>query len=176
LAVSHERISWAWAETLKDFDLHVSKGQPLGKPEQGKVGLPCFASTSRSELTFGERKVVGSAQRGTREAFLQHGSIPLTPMHEKLVEALRLTREQRRSYLEALKRHAISLAEIRDLSGRMENETPRLAARLMEALEVKAETGSLTDDEVMMAREFEKTHSDRQKAFFMAADGGATPS
>jgi lipoyl(octanoyl) transferase len=148
----------------------------LDKTGQGNVGLPCFASTSRSELTFGERKLVGSAQRRTRQAFLQHGSIPLTPMHEKLVEVLRLTKDQRCYYLEALKRHAISLAEIRDFSGIRENEIPQLATRLLEALEVRAETGSLTDDEIMMAGELEKAHSDRQKFFFMYAEGGATPS
>lgn len=38
---------------------------------------PCFASASRDELLWGQRKVVGSAQCRLRRAVLQHGSIPL---------------------------------------------------------------------------------------------------
>jgi lipoate-protein ligase A len=38
---------------------------------------PCFISTSRYEVTYGGRKLVGSAQRVGERAVLQHGSIPL---------------------------------------------------------------------------------------------------
>src|SRR5688572_8891993 len=39
----------------------------------------CFARTATFDLTARGRKLVGSAQRRTRAAFLQHGSIPLSP-------------------------------------------------------------------------------------------------
>jgi lipoate-protein ligase A len=38
----------------------------------------CFARTAAIDLVAGGRKLVGSAQRRTRTAVLQHGSIPLT--------------------------------------------------------------------------------------------------
>jgi len=50
-------------------------------PEQPRrgIGSPlCFDSTSRYELTLGGKKVIGSAQRRWKTAFLQHGSILLT--------------------------------------------------------------------------------------------------
>lgn len=39
----------------------------------------CFESTARHELITGERKIVASAQRRLGSAFLQHGSIKITP-------------------------------------------------------------------------------------------------
>jgi lipoate-protein ligase A len=49
-----------------------------GKPHAGPAGArPCFASTSRYEVTHEGRKVVGSAQRIGRRSLLQHGSIPV---------------------------------------------------------------------------------------------------
>lgn len=39
------------------------------------VAEPCFSSTSKYEITAGGRKLIGSAQRRLKRAFLQHGSI-----------------------------------------------------------------------------------------------------
>jgi lipoate-protein ligase A len=39
---------------------------------------PCFASTAKYELVTGDRKIVASAQKRTRTAFVQHGSIKLS--------------------------------------------------------------------------------------------------
>jgi len=50
---------------------------------------PCFISTSRYELMVDGRKVVGSAQRRIRRAFLQHGSMPITVDREVLALATR---------------------------------------------------------------------------------------
>ncbi len=48
----------------------------------------CFASASRWELTCGGRKLVGSAQRRTRGALLQHGSLLAGPEHLRLAELI----------------------------------------------------------------------------------------
>ncbi len=51
-------------------------------------GLVCFRSSGRHELSIGGRKIVGSAQRRTETAFLQHGSLLTGPAHAELVELL----------------------------------------------------------------------------------------
>lgn len=56
-------------------------------PATGRRGA-CFASTSRWEVTVAGRKLVGSAQRRTRGALLQHGSILAGPEHLQLVGLL----------------------------------------------------------------------------------------
>lgn len=47
-------------------------------------GTACFESMTRYELSVGGVKAVGSAQCRTDRAFLQHGSIPLSPTLETL--------------------------------------------------------------------------------------------
>jgi lipoate-protein ligase A len=49
----------------------------------------CFASASRHEILAGGRKLVGSAQRRSGGAFLQHGSILLEGHGERLARLLR---------------------------------------------------------------------------------------
>ncbi len=41
-----------------------------------KSPVPCFTSTSHYEITVEGRKILGSAQKRLKRAFLQHGSIP----------------------------------------------------------------------------------------------------
>jgi lipoate-protein ligase A len=50
-----------------------------GAAEPGPEPFYCFSRTASIDLVTDGRKLVGSAQRRTATAFLQHGSIPLTP-------------------------------------------------------------------------------------------------
>lgn len=50
---------------------------------------PCLASVSRYEIAVRGRKIAGSAQRRTRRAFLQHGSILLRPASGRIAEYAR---------------------------------------------------------------------------------------
>ncbi|HAO99731.1 MAG TPA: hypothetical protein DCQ83_06770 [Fibrobacteres bacterium] len=121
-------------------------------------------------MAHGERKVVGSAQRRTRDAFLQHGSIPLSPQHERLVEVFPLSEEEKRDYLEALRSHAISLGEIRAHQlEKIEPWSQKLAISLLETLKVPGEIGELTRAEALMAQELEKDHHARQEGFLKHA-------
>ena len=61
-------------------------------PPEIEVGatkeVPCFSSTSRFEITAAGRKLVGSAQRRLKSAFLQHGSILIGCDYEFQARAL----------------------------------------------------------------------------------------
>ncbi|HTR81836.1 MAG TPA: lipoate--protein ligase family protein [Bacteroidota bacterium] len=71
---------------------------------QGSAPAPCFSSTSRYEIQYRGKKLVGSAQRryvspeGV-EAVLQHGSILLGPEHKRLAEFMNVPDENRRNVL-----------------------------------------------------------------------------
>jgi lipoate-protein ligase A len=78
---------------------------PAGTRTRAKGGAaaPCFASTGRHEIVLSGRKLVGSAQRRLRRAFLQQGSLLLGPGHLRLadfVAAPDAEREQVRAGLE----------------------------------------------------------------------------
>jgi lipoate-protein ligase A len=175
LATSYEAIGAAWAHALDGFGLDMVRGAPpdldnrgggrnVGannhSPVQNAPAPPCFASSAKSELVFGNRKVVGSAQRRTREAFVQHGSIPVSPDHERLVEVLPLDAAGKAAYLATLRAHAVSLGEITPMPGVI--GTPQwaaweraLAARLLDALGVVGEPGALSPAEEAFAAERE---------------------
>ncbi|HCL31897.1 MAG TPA: lipoate--protein ligase family protein [Candidatus Latescibacteria bacterium] len=74
------------ADGLRRFgvDAKIERGS---SPAHGRSGA-CFASTARWELTCGGRKLVGSAQRRTRGALLQHGSILVGAEHLQLADLL----------------------------------------------------------------------------------------
>ncbi len=73
------RIATAVAAALRSLgvDAAVSNGRAFSR--NGVLTLPCLASSGRNEITAGGRKIVGSAQRRTSSALLQHGSILLRP-------------------------------------------------------------------------------------------------
>ncbi|MBI4390076.1 MAG: lipoate--protein ligase family protein [Nitrospinae bacterium] len=72
----------------------------------------CFASFNRFEVAVGQKKLIGSAQRRTRRAFLQHGSALLDLDRELLNSLFRFKNiEERKSSLERLRQSAVSLNE-----------------------------------------------------------------
>lgn len=86
LQESSRIIGECLADGLRRFGVNASVERGTS-PAPGRGGA-CFASTSRWELTCGGRKLVGSAQRRTRGALLQHGSIPAGPEYLGLADLL----------------------------------------------------------------------------------------
>jgi len=76
------------------------------------VKPPCFSSASRSEIVWNGRKLVGSAQRRTRRAFLQHGSILLGPAHLDLVDLLEFPAEKKPQVRAELEEHSVCLNQV----------------------------------------------------------------
>lgn len=71
---SHARIREAVLAGLRSLGLDARPS--LGTPTAERLDL-CFAGSTASEIQLAARKLVGSAQRRTSPAFLQHGSIRL---------------------------------------------------------------------------------------------------
>jgi len=85
--------------------IEVSSERHLAKP-------PCFSSASRAEIVWQGRKLVGSAQRRSRNAFLQHGSILLGHAHRDLVDFLEFPEAQKALLRKDLQSHSVCLSEI----------------------------------------------------------------
>lgn len=152
-ALSYRAISQAVAEALAGagFGVTLDRGYPVEKPQGLKAMTPCFSSTARSEVVFGDRKVVGSAQRRTRDAFLQHGSILVSREHRRIVECLRLDEEKRAGYLDVLDKNAISLSEAFGHPVRWESLAAGFGEVLMAGLGVACEPAVLTAEEKQRA-------------------------
>ena len=149
LAMSYRTISQAVAESLagEGFGVSLDRGYPVERPQALRAMTPCFSSTARSEVVFGERKVVGSAQRRLRSAFLQHGSILVSREHRNMVECLNLDGEKRARYLEILDRNAISLEEALGRPLAWQGMAAGFESRFTAALGLDARRGRLTEAE-----------------------------
>jgi len=81
LADAYRRIHAAIAAGLGALGATVALAPPPARGAGRRIppvrGLACFAASVPGEITAGGRKLVGSAQRRSRRALLQHGSIPL---------------------------------------------------------------------------------------------------
>jgi lipoate-protein ligase A len=67
-----------------------------------QVKLPCFLAPNRDEIMVDGRKLVGSAQKRTATAALQHGSIPITAAYRQLPKYLRIDEAEREKQIELL--------------------------------------------------------------------------
>jgi lipoate-protein ligase A len=75
------------------------------------VALPCFLSPNRDELMVAGRKLVGSAQKRTAQAVLQHGSIPLGPAFRDLPRYQRMSEKEQDTLVRLLERKCTCVAE-----------------------------------------------------------------
>lgn len=105
---TYRAVSLVFCKALKDIGYHAELSP--GKIGSGRPGSPspCFASTSRYEVTIDERKVIGSAQRRVEGFFLQQGSILIGKGHERIVDYLK-NRRQSSIYADALDSRSITL-------------------------------------------------------------------
>ncbi len=99
--------NFSLSDLYKQVNLALKKGLSLFDEKLKKVGLEhtemhfpsfykeeksavCFAVSSRNEINYEGKKLVGSAQRNLGNVFLQNGSILCGDYHKKIVEYLNL--------------------------------------------------------------------------------------
>ena len=96
---TYREIGKALVAGLRAFgapvDLHRQDAGQGGRSTPEAPKPPCFASTSKWEVTYRGRKLAGSAQRRIRGAILQHGSILTGPRHLLLGGFLRAANSSR---------------------------------------------------------------------------------
>jgi lipoate-protein ligase A len=72
----YDSVNAAIRRALTGLGIALDPAEPEAVPSrEPALHVPCLALPGRHELTAGSRKVVASAQRRGRRAFLQHGSI-----------------------------------------------------------------------------------------------------
>ena len=86
LHTCYMKINEALVAFLKDLglDVEISGGEDRSEMRQAV----CFKSAGQHEIRVQGRKIVGSAQRRTEGAFLQHGSLLVGPHHVNLLDCL----------------------------------------------------------------------------------------
>ncbi len=104
VSASYRRISAALIGAVRALGLDAA----LERSHRRATSAACFEAPGFAELKVGGKKAIGSAQTRTRDACLQHGSIPLTFDAAALAAALGLPEGAAR----ALKRQAAGLNDV----------------------------------------------------------------
>jgi lipoate-protein ligase A len=104
IADTYHLISQCLMKGLSLSRIPCSTHNSLLDPEgvRREVKLPCFLAPNRNEIMVDGRKLVGSAQKRTAEAVLQHGSIPLTGYFRKLPLYQKTSEKERTVYTRLL--------------------------------------------------------------------------
>jgi len=77
-----------------------------------EVKLPCFLAPNRDEIMVAGRKLIGSAQKRTADAVLQHGAIPINGNYRKLPLYLRINDVERDKQIALLKSKSCCIDEL----------------------------------------------------------------
>lgn len=102
----HDGIAAALRATLVQLGVPASTGGG-GRPDD----FACFASAGGHEITVDGRKLVGSALRRGRRAFLQHGSVLVGEAHLELPRLLK-ARDDADAAVERLRARTCTLREL----------------------------------------------------------------
>ena len=100
LAETYGAIAAALAGSLQILGLPATLEQRQ-RAASPKEPSPCFLVPTQKEILVRGKKVIGSAQRRGRRAFLQHGSIPIRLDYEALALGTRNPLDCVRGYREA---------------------------------------------------------------------------
>ncbi|HET6617725.1 MAG TPA: lipoate--protein ligase family protein [Gemmatimonadota bacterium] len=138
IAGRHRRIHGAIAAALLRLGTRVDLASRKSEMVRPSSRLACFAASVPGEIAVDGRKLVGSAQRRTRRAFLQHGSIPLAGEQTVLAEIWP-------GCLDPARTTSVSSAVGRSVG--FDELARSLAAAFEDSLSVELVAGALTPEE-----------------------------
>jgi lipoate-protein ligase A len=77
--------------------------------------VPCFSAPSQFEICVKDKKIIGSAQKRSKGAFLQHGSIPYGYEWALQAGSMKVSADELQKKMTAIGEHTSSMPGFRDL-------------------------------------------------------------
>ncbi len=112
---SYREISFALADGLRKMgisEVELEKGE-ISPHLQRQASNPCFSSSSRYEIKFQNKKIIGSAQVRKNNVLLQHGSILLNENQAEIADFIpNLEKEKKKKLKIFLNKKTIAINQI----------------------------------------------------------------
>jgi len=121
--------------------------------------LPCFASSTKYEIAYNGKKVVGSAQRRNNLAFLQHGSILLNLDSAELLKAIGARLESTTDPAD----YMTSISEVLGRSAGFEEVVQKIVSGFEKRFGVSFEKKDLTEREALVSGFFNEAKYSSQE-------------
>lgn len=152
---SYRRLSEGLLAGLRRLGVEAVQSLPTKEPPAESRPV-CFEVPSDYEITFGGRKLVGSAQWRSRGGVLQHGALPLHGDPTRIVEYLAFSNAEREVRRHRLRGRAVTLEEVLGRALPFSAVAHALACGLAETLNLSLEPGELTDYERALAADLRR--------------------
>lgn len=149
---SYRRISIGLLKTLELIGINADSKPKIMSEKQLAANPICFQYPSDYEITFQSKKLIGSAQARKNNGVLQHGSVPLFGDITRIIQVLSYFNHNEKSQSEvALKKRATTIEEISNRHVTWCELAEAFNQGFSEALNIKFEKDSLSDDEIKRA-------------------------
>jgi lipoate-protein ligase A len=157
---SLKTIGSALIQGLEELEISgsiLNEGNYSSSPE--KLNSPaCFASLNQFEILVDGKKLVGSAQKRTRKAFIQHGSILIDFDAELFISLLKINNTySSKELIDKLHSSVVTLNQIRDEKFKFDEAVKALQIGFQKALPGNWSKGKLSNEEEILSKEFAKS-------------------
>lgn len=157
ITASYRYFSQGLVAGLKEMGIKAQMSMPreaYGQSRRRHASAACFDASSHYEITFAERKLIGSAQVRKDGVIMQHGSILLAFQPLILVSLLNLPSDHKRNELaEVLVKRVTSVSEILGRRVEWEEVYRAMSSAFGPALGVDISCDELTAGEMAAANE-----------------------
>jgi lipoate-protein ligase A len=156
IAQTYEAVSRALLEGLRRLGAGADLA-PVSSDRRSRTdpSPPCFVSAGRFEIVVGGRKLVGSAQRRSGSAILQHGSLLLDGSHVGLADVVRTASGADRAALRsALRARTTDLSSVLGRRVTFAETASAIRAGFEHAWSASLVSGQLSDEESEAVSEF----------------------
>jgi len=147
LLASYKQVCWGIIKGLSELGISV-KFREVRNKLSSREKVPCFMANSKHDLIVNEKKVLGNAQRRTKEVFLQQGSLPLS-YNFNLINRIFPGSN-------GFKNRATSISEILDQEISLEKIKEKLLFGFTSHFSVNFKEGTLSEEEQSLARKLFK--------------------
>ena len=147
LLASYKQVCWGIIKGLSELGISV-KFREVRNKLSSREKVPCFMANSKHDLVVNEKKVLGNAQRRTKEVFLQQGSLPLS-YNFNLINRIFPGSN-------GFKNRATSISEILDQEISLEEIKEKLLFGFTSHFSVNFKEGTLSEEEQSLARKLFK--------------------
>ena len=147
LLASYKQVCWGIIKGLSELGISV-KFREVRNKLSSREKVPCFMANSKHDLIVNEKKVLGNAQRRTKEVFLQQGSLPLS-YNFNLINRIFPGSN-------GFKNRATSISEILDQEISLEEIKEKLLFGFTSHFSVNFKEGALSEEEQSLARKLFK--------------------
>jgi lipoate-protein ligase A len=129
----------------------ATKEAMLAKVRAGKSGPVCFDAPSRYEITWQDKKLIGSAQLRRKKIVLQHGTLPLYGDLNRILAVLAFSEEERTQQTALLPQRATTLEKALGKILSFEEVVTALIQGFAEQLNLSFQEKPLTEHERNLA-------------------------